>query len=440
MDTGQLEIVEIDNAISFLFDMTKDVTGVCVIHPQEDIGENPSGAGFNGLGIDVVTPAGTKLSPGAYPSFWLRDFVMSVPAGFYSSKYLRDCTILFAKSQLDEDWPWEGSFVPAFTPAEHINLDGGNVFFPGSYYTDERQGGKWGPYPPMDNSFFFVELAYYAFKSLGADFLREQINGLSIIDRVCRAFHSVENDELIGLAKMTSATRAVDFGFCDTVFKTGYVLFGSCLRYRSAQYISQMLEAVGYSKSANAYREICSDIQNNMPDIFGDKSGFLLAATDSCRQKDVWGTAFAVYIGALQGENLIRACCALRDAYINGTSIYNGNVRHILTNDNWSVTSAWEQCSALLDDYQNGGYWLTPTGWYIYALSLIDCGLAKKLFIEMMDHIKATDYRNVDGQFGPYEFICPKSGKTGQPINLTSVACPLAAIQRIKDERLWEKM
>lgn len=435
-----IENADIDNAINFLIDITKDVTGICVIHPGDEIGENSSGVSRNGLGIDVVTPAGTKLSPDAYPSFWLRDFVMSVPAGFYSPQYLHDCVVLFAKSQRDKDWSWEKGFVPAFTPAEHITFDGGSVYFPGSYYTDEKQGGPWGPYPPMDNSFFFVELVYHTFKLLGADFLKEQVNGVSIIDRASRAFLSVESDDQNGLARTTPETRAVDFGFCDVVYKTGYVLFGSCLRYRSAQYLAEMMDAVGCAEDADSYRKICSDIQTNMPNAFGDESGFLLAATDACKQRDVWGTAFAVYIGALQGEDRTRACAALRDAYLNGTAISQGSVRHILTTDNWSETTAWERCDALLGDYQNGGYWLTPAGWYIYALSLIDCRLAKQLFMEMVDHIKSTDYRTGSGQFGPYEFICPKLGKIGNPVNLTSVACPLSAIQRIQKEGLWEKM
>jgi len=430
--------IDLERELGYLVRLSQDAANICMIKEGEDIGTNESGVTRNDLGISIVTPAAVRFAPKSYPSFWMRDFVLSIPAGIFQPDYLRRSALLFAATQRNEDWVWYNGTVPAYTPAEHINMDGGAVFYPGSYYPDERQGGIWGPYPVMDICFTFTHLVYYAFSAFGNGLLNEAVKDMPLIERVIRAFHAVESDEAKGLCKTTAATRAVDFGFCDQVYKLGYVLFASVMKYRSALMLTGMLDSLGRQGDADEYRRIAAAIGDNLVPVFGADAGFLYAATEVCRQRDVWGTAYAVYEGALQGTAAIDACLALRDAYSGGLSVYEGSVRHILTTDDWSESSAWEYALPPRHDYQNGGYWLTASGWYLYAVSKVDKDAAKKMFAEMMAHIRRTDYRKSGEHKGPYEYVDPVGGRQGCPVNLTSIACPCAAVRRISDERLWD--
>lgn len=428
----------IREGIKFLEELTRDSADICLVKAEEDIGKNASGVSRNLLGLDVVTPAASKFAPQAYPSFFLTDFTMSIPAVMYDADYLHQCTILFAKSQKEKDWKWYNGFVPAYTPASHINMDGGYCYYPGNYFSDERQGGCWGPLPPIENGLYFIHLVYYVFEKLGADFLKEEVENMSFIDLAEKAFHAAETDKETNLCMTSSGKRAVGFGYTDTVHKIGLLLFTSCLKYRSAKFLSEMFSSLGVKKGAKKYELIMKDIQENVTPVFHAGNGFLYAATEVCRQRDVWGTAFAVYSGVLTGKYREKACLGLRDAYLDGLSVCEGSVRQILVGDDWSDNSAWEYSVAGYPHYQNGGYWLTPSGWYIYAVSLVDVQSAQKMFLEMINHMKETDFRAGGKHKGPYEWYSPKTHKFGMPVNLTSSACPLKAIKRIMEEGLWE--
>src|SRR5690606_1869080 len=117
-------------------------------------------------------------------------------------------------------------------------------------------------------------------------------------------------------------------------------------------------------------------------------------------------------------------------AYNEGTLSYKGNIRHILTTDDYNEKTAWEISMSGKNLYQNGAYWGTPTGWVCYAMKLVDPQSAKKLAGEFMDDLKANDYRK-GGNFGaPYECF-NQTGYTQNPIYLTTVACPLVAFRRM---------
>lgn len=387
----------------------------------------------NELRVDVYLPSGRAWQ--GYRAFWLRDFVMSIPSLNLPGEDLLKTARLFAASQKPKDWIWHNGHVPAWTPAEHINLDGGHCYFPGSYFSDERQGGYWGPYPPMDNAFYFIELVHLLFFSAGADALREKVNGVSLFDRAVHAFDAVSYHPQTGLTWTPAMKRAVDFGFCDSVQKIGQVLFGSCLAFRAATSLAAMAEALGTDGAP--HRAVASRIRKHLIPAFGTQSGFLNAATDVCCQRDVWGTAFAVYVGALDGEPREVACRALRDAYLDGTAVRDGAVRHILTGDDWSEESAWQYAHTLHGTYQNGGFWLTASGWYLYAVSLVDPATAQEMYAAMLAHLRATDFREALGNQGPYEWHNPDTGEPGKAVNLTSICCPLEGVERIDREGLW---
>jgi hypothetical protein len=164
----------------------------------------------------------------------------------------------------------------------------------------------------------------------------------------------------------------------------------------------------------------------------------LHASTGKSHQGDVWGTALAVYFGMLEGRDLQNACNALSLAFKNGTLAFKGNIRHILTTDDFNDKTAWEFSGSSRNTYQNGAYWGTPAGWVCYAIAQVDRQLAKKLAAEYISDLRETDFRKGKGYGGPYECFYPPDYKQN-PVYLTSVSCPFAVFKRMSAVRLFPK-
>jgi hypothetical protein len=155
--------------------------------------------------------------------------------------------------------------------------------------------------------------------------------------------------------------------------------------------------ASGLSEQAPAHRRIQERIVSNLRATFGEPDrlgGWLLAATGTGRQPDVWGTLCALHLGTLRGHDAEAALDTVADAVRKGTIVFEGAVRHIPTNFDWSATSAWERTAGeTLNTYQNGAYWHTPTGWVISVLQRRDPALAMKVFQDYIHHLRANDFR-----------------------------------------------
>lgn len=423
--------MSLDKTIEYLQELMDASAEACCVKAGQNLSNDPAFPNVNNLGEDVYFPCAWSYA--GYKAFWLRDFVMSIPSLNCSAAYLHIMAKLFASGQRSEDWKWHNGHVPAWTPADHITLDGGHCYFPGSYFTDERQGGKWGPYPPMDNSFYFIMLVYYAWQKGGNAFALETIDGLNYFDRAVLAYDAVHKDSKYGLPYSSASKRAVDFGFTDTVHKIGNVMFGTCLAFTCAQHLVEMAKALALPDLEKRFAQEATRMQKMTPEVFGTDSGLMLAATQVCRQRDLWATAYAVYVGLLEGDCRTKACQALLNAYESGMAVDQGAVRQILVEDDISPDTTWQYTTAIYPTYQNGGYWLTPTGWYIYAISSVAPEAGKAMLDQAVAHLKATDFRHHDDQYGPYEWHTPGSDKVGHAINLTSIAGPLqgaVAVQR----------
>jgi len=184
------------------------------------------------------------------------------------------------------------------------------------------------------------------------------------------------------------------------------------------------------SNNANQYLCIAEKIKQSISGIFMDERGMLLASTGKSRQPDVWATAFAVYSGILEGNELKKACKVLAGAYKAGTLSYEGNIRHLLTTDDFNDKTAWEISLSAKNTYQNGAYWGTPLGWVCYAINLEDTYSASQLAEEYINELRENDFRKGDAFGAPYECF-NKSGYNQNPVYLTSVACPLIAFRKL---------
>ena len=414
------------DAMQFAETLTADVLEASRVYP----GQSVAGYGPNATGGTLIRPGGRDC----YPSYWIRDFAMSLECGLVSPAEMEHALRLTASRQQSTDWHTpSGSLVPRGAIADHITFDGKPIFFPGSMDYD-KQGQPWGYYPSLDDHFFFVDIAWQLISQGNRlDVLDAVIEGMSLLDRLDLAFAVPSVDADTQLVCCDEEKRGVSFGFTDIVVHTGYLLFCSLLRFRAAKQLAQMHQLCGAQQRVQAYEAIAQTAATSIRSTFALENGLLKASTGKSAQVDVWGSAFAVYCGLWDGEDGQRACSALAHALSQGTIAWRGNIRHVPTDGDHSAESAWEQVVGQWpkNHYQNGAYWNTPTGWVCYAVAQVDGRAARQLATEYVDQLREDDFRQGPEFGAPYECIHPQGDHRQNPVYLTSMTCPLAAFKRL---------
>lgn len=372
-------------------------------------------------GFDFVTPGGN------YPSFWIRDFSMAAGCGLLVPRTILEHLNLAASLQngVSERSLKSGGILPPGAVADHINFQGGAVFYPGTYSSGEDQGGEpWGTLPPADDHYELVHLAYcYWKRTYRTDFLAAQVAGVRLFDRLIQALDCPVIDPSNGLFVTNFPRRAVGFGFCDGVHLTGHVLFPSLLRWRALGEMIDLARAIKDTGNVGKWKQAREQIRTNIPKIFAHKDGWLIAATKLGRQPDVWGMAFGCHLGVLDHSYAEK----LNIAYSQKTICLEGGVRHVPTTHNFSADSAWEKTvGQRINTYQNGAYWHTPTGWLASALARVDRDSSRKLIAEMVAHFRREDFRKGGG--GPWECFHPHGNHRQNPIYMASVTLPYEII------------
>lgn len=420
--------------LEFLEELTRVVVDSSRILSGQDLPPAIMSYGPNRSGITLIKPGGRDC----YPSFWIRDYAMSLESGFITPDEQSGILLYTAARQSDSTWTTKtGSLVPRGSIADHIRInDGLPVYFPGTYDA-VNQGNEIWRMPPYCDQFYFIHMAWY-YISLMKDhsILDQKINHISLLDRLEMAFDAVPFNKETEMAVIYDSLPTCDFGFRDVIGMTGEVCFGSLLRYRAAQELADLYRKHGDAADSEKYRSIAQTVKNNLVAKFADERGLLRASTGKSRQPDVWATAFAVMVGALDGSGARKAGTALARAYMAGTLAMEGQIRHVLTTDDFDSTTAWEKSLAGKNTYQNGAYWGTPTGWVCKAISLVDPPSAEKLAREFTDHLRKTDFR-IKGPHsgGPWECVYPPAGYKQNPVYMTTVTCPLAVFRELSNQR-----
>ncbi len=311
----------------------------------------------------VLLPSGDEK----YRSFWVRDAAMMAESELVPTKDLKRYIEIFAthaQNGAETRHLENGLTVPPYAIADHVNYDGGAVFFPGTYASGNNQGnGAYGFFPPFcDNYYFIMMVEWYVNQSSDRAILDTVYNGIPLVQRLQYAFTGYNVDGGSGLCVSDPDSFTVDWGFVDTIKKSGKLLMASLLRYNAAMALSRLLT------DNSSYLTEAQRIKAALLNTFYDSStGWFYSATGIGHQYDVWATAYAVYSGVTRDTKTLKA---LYDAYQDKTAVVDGYVRHILTDHDFSAASAWQETVTPLGEYQNGAYWSTPTGWYAYALYL----------------------------------------------------------------------
>lgn len=403
---------------AFLKALTKDVVESSRIYPNQKI--SPDFGGNNTSGT-LIRPGGRDC----YPAFWIRDYAMSLGCGFISKEEQKHMLQLTASTQCDQSWISKaGSMIPLGAVADHIRIDNSKpIYFPGTYNYENQGGEKWGMVPPYSDQYLFIHMVYHYVKIASDEqILSQKINGTKLIDRLEMAFEVPPTRQGGVLVYTTDYFRGVDFGFRDVITITGDLCLPSLFKYSASREMAELFNILQNEKKAIKYHEIADRLKKEIPATFLDERGMLLASNGKSNQPDVWSTALAVYFGVLEGKQMQQTCRFLSDAYKNGTLSKRGNIRHILTSDDFSPTSAWEISLAEKNNYQNGAYWGTPVGWVCYAIAKVDVPAARQLAKEYIDDLREGDYRKGPEFGAPWECYNAKSAQNA--VYLTSVASP----------------
>jgi hypothetical protein len=313
--------------------------------------------------------------------------------------------------------------------ADHINDDGGAVFYPGMYSSTDNQGtGAYGFLPPLcDNYFFVMMVGTYTRVTHDFNILNEKMNGLSLFERLKHAFEGYEIDPDTGLCFSEDDRYTVDFGFHDSIHKSGYLLSSSILRWMASKTMAYLCRKMNNTQDEQDYSLLSGSLRKMIVSTFYDvNTGWMWSATGICHQHDVWGTAISVYLGILQGRKKVKTAQTLLDAYRQGNTIYNGYVRQIPLNENYSSLSAWKGGHASGYVYQNGGWWATATGIYAKAVSVIDDDSCLSILNEFIKHTEK--YKN---EKSPFEWISDNDDIKGTGYYGTSGTGPYCAVRKL---------
>jgi glycogen debranching enzyme len=406
----------------FLHDQARRIVASAYLAPGQS-----SGQWKNETPYALHVPGGNM----GYPAFWVRDAVMMLGGGLISPGELEGWIRLMASTLRTGDWQVRpGVVVPAFAVPDHINFDGKAAFYPGSYETGEKQGGKpFGKYPPLDDDFYFINAVHEHYKltgSLGLFRSMLKVGPVEMrLEEVCeRVYSRTPVDPASGLciAGDIETENAKDFGFCDGVSKSGKLLFTSVMKYAAATQLANMFRAAGQIRKSKVYTADAARIRDAIGSTFyrpssHPREGWLQSATGVGNQPDVWGSAFAVSTGAVTGETARRVARSLVRAYREKTTVREGCVRHLLTTD---PNGGWQSTILHKGVYQNGGYWGTATGWYLIAMQRVNQTAAREMARDYVGFLRT--HTRPDGLAEAWEWFNPDTGEHNNPQYVATVA------------------
>jgi len=331
-----------------------------------------------------------------YEAFWLRDYGYTLEGsiGSYSDKELIAACNLFV-----------GGISPDGAGLDCIKFDGTLIYKPG--------GGRMGENPVADGPQFTVGVAFHAFQRT-----RDTRHLASIIEPLIKTMNAAPRNEQTGLVHIKpGGWDRCPYGFTDTIRKQGDVLFCSLLYVQASRQLSQLLTALDRKKDAEHWQAQAEAVSQSIRKVFwNEKVGLFDAATVQCRQPDIWGSAFAVYLDVASAAQAKAVAAYFKEHYAE--IVQEGQIRHLPGGQYW-------EAGCRKDTYQNGGYWATPTGWFVYTLDLAAPKLADQTVIDMV-----TSFQ----RHGACEWIL---GQTHHlPNYLASAALPLDGIDAMIRRRL----
>ena len=336
---------------------------------------------------------------GGYEAFWLRDYAYMLEgnSAAFTDQELKDSYRFFLKGQRAD-----GAMVDC------IRFDGTPCYMPGY--------GTLGRNPVADGPQFMVDVAWHTFrKTRDANLIADTM------DALIKGMKALPRNPATGLVyiKPGSEHDRCPYGFTDAIRKQGDELFCSLLFVQAGRQLSELLEVVNRPADAAYWRGQAQQVTRTIRQVFwDDSSGLFHAATVVCNQPDIWGSAFAVYLGVAAPEQAQRIAGYFAEHY--GQIVKRGQLRHLPGGMFWEQTIGVKPGT-----YQNGAYWATPIGWFVYAIDLAAPALANQTIVDLVRDFITTGDENE----------CVNDGYSNVSRYVASVALPLAGILAMEQRR-----
>lgn len=322
-------------------------------------------------GINLYTPDGVS----SYNALWLRDFSYMVEyAGEpIPEKDIIDCINYAISGRREDGW------MP-----DRIYGDGTAAYAAG-------ECGKPIGQANLDNTPFLVFTVFsLSSRMSGEDFYPLFRQWEPFLNKGMKIIPLKEN----GLVFNTNEAPHSPYGFTDTVAKTGYLFMESLLFWRACRFMYELSGRFNGSET-EWYARQYQKTEKNIDLLKDPVTGIYFAASDACRQLDIWGNAYLLYIGfpcTLDTKRSILDFLVKNyDSYV-----YKGQIRHLLKGEYWERLLI----EIKAEEYQNGAYWATASGWIIWCLAQADARLACKTLSEVVTYFrKEGSYECVNGDY-----------------------------------------
>ncbi len=319
-------------------------------------------------GSILFTPDGV----GHYGALWTRDFAYLVENG---SEFLEGSEVRAAIDILFAGQRGDGA-IP-----DRVNRWLVPFFYPGA---------DLGAGPALDNGMFMVSLVYHYHRNFHDGAYVE-----SVLENLRRGLAFVPRNR--GLVFNDAQKPSCSYGFQDIVAKSGHDLFCSLLLVEAFRQMAEMDAA-----NADEWRSAAQATEDALEFLWDENHGAYRAASESCRQIDIWGNAFLVAKRIGPASRRLQVASYLESKYPE--YVYCGQVRHLLVPDQWEKLFE----PRTVGTYQNGGYWGTPSGWLIEALESVNRELSERTLVDLVEFYRANgilEWVSPDGGNGPDLYV-----------------------------------
>lgn len=305
----------------------------------------------------LFTPDGIS----SYNALWLRDFSYMVE---YAGECITDeeiigCVNYAIRHRRSDGW------MP-----DRVYADGTVAYAAGEV------GSPIGA-ANLDNTPFLIFTVYSLMARLAPDKFRDLFDKWE--PYLFQGLSTIPLDES-GLVRSDPSAPHSPYGFTDTVAKTGALYMESLLYWRACLQMSAMTASQAQKEE---YLKRCGAVEASINLLYDASSHAYLAATGDCRQIDIWGNAYMLYINFPCSrqirDHILHFLLQYYDRYT-----FRGQIRHLLSGEYWQ--------RLLIDirkeEYQNGAYWATASGWVIWCLAQIDKKTAAQIFYDVVAYFE----------------------------------------------------
>jgi hypothetical protein len=212
-----------------------------------------------------------------------------------------------------------------------------------------------------------------------------------------------------------------DWGFTDCIKKTGVVLFSNLLKIDALNSLSAIYNVFGEKEKASNYENQKEKVISGLELLWDPNLNLYYSASKIGHKIDIWGNAFTVYANLLSKDRIEKISKSLLAN--QSRFLWNGQVRHLFLKEYWDAfLIAGVKSRIKEDEYQNGAYWGTPSGWMSVALEQAQKGAGQKLIDDLLSfYVK----------YGIFECVFPKRRKMYQKCNyyVASLSLPYRMLQ-----------